>query len=152
MLRALAFLVAMAAGIPTQLPAAVIVIRNDPGGLLSERKREIEGIEARGDRVEIRGRYCSSACTAYLGLPEVCVSARTRFGFHGPASKNPKRKLKAERFEFWSAWMASRYPPKIGAWFMEEARYEPKNKGRWLTGTEIIRHGVPECEKKFPNW
>ena len=121
---------------------AVHVVGNDPGGRLRARIAEISQIRARGDRVEIRGRYCHSACTLYLGAGDVCVSPATRFGFHGPSYRAAP--IRADRFDYWSRRMASYYPPRLSRWFLARARHVRQGY-LTLTGAELIGMGVPRC-------
>lgn len=121
---------------------AVRVIGNDTGGRLRPRFEEIRRMRARGDRVEIRGRYCLSACTLYLGAGNVCVSPGTQFGFHGPGYVDAP--IRYDRFEYWSQRMAAYYPPQVSSWFMTRARYVTRGYMS-LSGAELIRMGVPGC-------
>ena len=123
-------------------PDRAVVIRNDPGGVLPARIASIASIRSSGQRVELRGRYCLSACTLYLGLPNACVSPQTRFGFHGPSMYG--RPLKSKDFERWSKVMASHYPEPLRSWFMEKARYQVTGYVN-LRGEDLIRMGVERC-------
>ena len=120
----------------------VRVIGNDSGGRLRARFAEIRQIRFRGDRIEIRGSYCMSSCTLYLGAGNVCVSPATRFGFHGPSYKH--RNIRAERFDYWSRRMATYYPPQISSWFLAQARYVTQGYLE-LSGADLIRMGVRAC-------
>lgn len=122
----------------------LLVIRDDPGGRLRPRLQLVSDLRARQSRVEFRGRYCNSSCTLLLGVEDVCVSPRTRFGFHGPHYLD--RPIPEERFEYWSQRMADAYPPRLRGWFMSTARY----KGAvpiTLTGAQLIEMGFPRCPK-----
>jgi len=64
--------------------SAELRIRNDPGGIISDRMQTFHRIRNSGERVIIDGQ-CYSACTIVLGIvpPErVCVTPRARLGFH----------------------------------------------------------------------
>lgn len=124
--------------------ADTLIIPNDPGGRIDLRQQAIQRIKQAGDRVEIRGGYCNSACTMYLGLPNMCVSASTVFGFHGPSSEYPGVPLRQANFERWSRVMAQSYPEPLKTWFMTDARYEIRGIKR-VRGRDIINMGVPEC-------
>ncbi|MCR8549476.1 hypothetical protein M4578_16725 [Salipiger sp. P9] len=121
---------------------AVRVIGNDSGGALKPRIEEVRRMRARGDRVEIRGSYCRSSCTLYLGAGDVCVSPATQFGFHGPGY--PGRPIRYDRFDYWSQRMAAHYPPELSAWFLTRARFVTAGY-MTLSGAELIRMGVPPC-------
>ena len=122
--------------------ARTLVIRNDPGGVIPARIADIATIRASGRKVELRGRYCLSACTLYLGLPNACVSPQTRFGFHGPSLYG--RPLKQKEFERWSRLMASHYPEPLRDWFMKTARFRLTGYAN-LQGDDLIRMGVERC-------
>ncbi|EEX13393.1 conserved hypothetical protein [Citreicella sp. SE45] len=122
--------------------SSVRVIGNDNGGRLKPRFAEIRALRSRGERVEIRGRYCLSACTLYLGAGNVCVDPDTRFGFHGPGY--PSQPIRRERFEYWSQRMATYYPPGVQGWFLSRARYVTSGY-LTLMGADLIRMGVSRC-------
>lgn len=119
-------------------------IGNDRGGALEERVAIIEMLRAQGTRVEIRGEHCLSACTLYLGLPDVCISARTRFGFHGPGAGLYGVALPPSQFEYWSVRMASFYPDPLRDWFMSTGRYRLMGFYQF-SGAELIGLGFTEC-------
>lgn len=120
----------------------VLVVKNDTGGMVGARVREIQALKAAGSRVQLKGKYCLSACTMYLGMQKVCVSPSTRFGFHGPSFYG--RPLAPQEFERWSRVMANHYPKELRSWFLREARYE-LNGYKNLKGSDLIRMGVPRC-------
>lgn len=120
----------------------VLIVRNDPGGVVSKRANEINQLRAQGIRVELRGEVCLSSCTMYLGLANTCVFRGTTFGFHGPSYYGAK--LSENDFEYWSQVIASHYPPRLRNWFLTTARYKISDYYR-VKGSELIRMGVPEC-------
>mgnify|MGYP000548363786 CR=1 FL=1 len=122
--------------------ARTLVIRNDPGGVIPARIADIATIRASGRKVELRGRYCLSACTLYLGLPNACVSPQTRFGFHGPSSFG--RRLVSQDFERWSNVVASHFKPELQQWFMTKARYRINGFYR-ISGRQLIQMGYASC-------
>lgn len=128
----------------TALPAETLIIGNDAGGRIDHRQQIIQRIKQAGDRVEIRGGYCNSACTMFLGLPNMCISASTVFGFHGPSSQFPGFPLQPKTFERWSRVMADHYPQPLRSWFLTDARYELEGIKR-VRGRDIIQMGVAEC-------
>ncbi|MBT0958243.1 hypothetical protein IV417_12670 [Alphaproteobacteria bacterium KMM 3653] len=118
------------------------VIMNDRGGLLENRLRELGHLRDTHAQVEIRGSICYSTCTMYLGLPDVCVSQKTKFGFHGPTSFG--RKLTPVLFENASRMIAAHYPEPLRRWYLEEGRYRTKNL-YYIRGRELIQMGVKSC-------
>lgn len=120
---------------------AALIIRNDPGGLLGARSAELRRLRASGQRVELRGS-CYSACTMYLGLPNVCIAPGARLGFHGPSWYGAD--LPPDRFEHWSQVIARNYREPLRSWFLGEARYKTRDY-IVLSGAELIRMGYPRC-------
>lgn len=120
----------------------LLVVGDDPGGRLRPRLRMVARLRASRARVELRGRFCNSACTLLLGAGDVCVAPHTRFGFHGPHYLGTM--MPAQRFEFWSARMAAVYPPRLRHWFMTTARHAGAVP-LTLTGAELIALGIPRC-------
>lgn len=122
------------------------VIHNGPGGNLL---KHIRAIDSETRPVEIRGNFCFSACTLWLGYKDVCVERKTAFTFHGPkrgfsgivlgAGMTPEDKY----FEPVTQLIAEYYPSPIDDWFLEKVRYSGDHtiKGTWL----IDSLGIPEC-------
>ena len=120
----------------------LIVVGNDRGGPIGARADEISRIRAYGERVEIRGRICYSACTMYLGAGNVCVSPDTTFGFHGPSDWG--REISSERFDHWSEVMSRHYNQPLRDWFMAEGRFRQSDIYQ-ISGREIINLGYAQC-------
>jgi hypothetical protein len=119
-----------------------LVVRNDRGGLLRERLRQIGQLRQQSRPVEIRGAVCFSTCTMFLGLPDTCISPQTTFGFHGPSSYG--RALDADTFNRASRVIASHYPAELKTWYMDKARFKIRSIYR-VKGEQIIRMGVRAC-------
>ena len=118
------------------------VVRNDRGGLVRDRLRELHDLRASGRPVEIRGRICFSTCTMLLGLPQTCIDPETVFGFHGPSRRG--RALPPEEFEYYSQVIAQYYPKPLRNWYIEEGRTRIRGIFR-IRGREIIRMGLKSC-------
>ncbi len=127
-------------------PARPYVVGMDFGGSLNDRILEINDLRESGRPVEIRGLFCLSSCTMFLGVNDACIWPGTRFGFHGPSSKGAA--LKGMHREYWETTMASFYQEPIKSWFLE--RGSKKIKGLyWFTGTQLIDYGVARaCGKR----
>jgi hypothetical protein len=121
-----------------------IVVRDDPGGDVAQRVALIEKIRRSGQLVEIRGGYCMSSCTMYLGLQNTCVVADVKFGFHGPGSSRYGIALPPNEFEYWSAVMGSYYPASLRSWYMETGRMITVGFFE-MSGRDLVRMGVSEC-------
>jgi len=125
------------------LSQSVSVIRQDSGGSVETRLRQIAQLRKAGTRIEIRGQ-CQSACTMFLGLPNACVARSSRLGFHGPQSQYYGISLPPDDFEYWSRVMADHYPQDIRAWFMDEARQTTMGLIT-ITGADAIKMGARAC-------
>ena len=119
-----------------------IIIWHDMGGGIEDRLRQMHLIGAQ--HVEIRGE-CVSACTLFLGLPDVCVWPAAQLGFHGPRTALPGIPLPRREWERVTAEMAAEYPPAIREWFMVEARYHVTDY-LVISGAQAIQMGARACE------
>ncbi|MEL7091481.1 MAG: hypothetical protein AAFN94_07080 [Pseudomonadota bacterium] len=119
-----------------------LVVRNDRGGLLLQRIRQLDNLRQQSRPVEIRGGICFSTCTMYLGLENTCVSPNTTFGFHGPSSYG--RALDPATFNRASEIIASHYPAQLRRWYMDTGRFKIRSIYR-IKGQNIIDMGVRAC-------
>ena len=116
--------------------SADIVIRNDPGGLISNHVAEFSRIRAAGERVVIDGR-CYSACTLVLGMiprERLCVTGRARLGFHAAWAYAPDGSKVASPVGNSQLW--DLYPPEVRGWIARRGGLTPKLmvlRGRELT-------------------
>jgi hypothetical protein len=85
--------------------SGALIVRNDRGGIVGNRARQIAQLDAAGRSVEIHGDICLSSCTMYLGVEDVCVNPKTRFGFHGPSYYG--QPLPPKYFDYWSEVIAA---------------------------------------------
>jgi len=120
-----------------------LIIKNDIGGRVDVRMREIERLRSEGRPVELRGEGCTSSCTMFLVLENVCVDPRTTFNFHGPSFYGIP--LSPESFEYWSKVLASYYKEPLREWYLEKARYRLMTYYP-ISGKELIRLGYRACE------
>ncbi|MGO4907917.1 hypothetical protein ACEN2J_06235 [Pseudorhodobacter sp. W20_MBD10_FR17] len=136
-------LAAFVSGIASANAVLALDIRNDMGGVVSQRMAKVEQLRAAGTRVRILGT-CVSACTLYLGLPNTCVSRTAKLGFHGPSTRLQGIPLPRQEFERVSRQMAAYYPSQIRGWFMSEARMRT---GSYYTisGAQAIAMGARPC-------
>jgi hypothetical protein len=122
------------------LPPLPIRIHNHRGGLVSRIAAEVDAAGNSGRRVEISGG-CWSSCTMYLGLPDVCVDPKAKFGFHGPSSGQFGIGVLPKTFETASRVMAAHYPEPIRSWFMREGRNVTVGF-TVMTGADLIAMGT----------
>ena len=116
------------------------VVRNDFGGEIGARAEQIEAL---GDRpVEIRGLWCLSSCTMFLGAENVCVAPHVRFGFHAPVGFWGKER--EQYFKYYSELIADHYPEPLRTWYLETGRYRTWPM-IYFSGTELIEMGVSQC-------
>ncbi len=130
------------AGTASLVPQNAVVIRDDHGGKVVTRIREIGALRRSGRDVRIVGSVCYSTCTMLIGLETACVSPETEFGFHGPSQGG--RKLDRAAFERASSIIAAHYPPVIRAWYLQTARYEIDGIHR-VSGADLIALGMRRC-------
>ena len=119
-----------------------LIVQNDRGGAIGERVIAVRQANAQHRRIELRGRICYSSCTLYLGADDLCISAQTTFGFHGPSRHG--RALPQEEFEHWSQVMAAQYSAPLRDWFLKTARHRINGYYR-LTGAQLIAMGYAAC-------
>lgn len=106
-------------------------IHRDGGGFIVEYAKEANRLARTGEPVIIDG-ICNSACTIYLGLPNTCVTPRSRLGFHS-GKGGPKRVI-----EYANKLIMEMYPPKVRAWV--------RSKGG-LTSKLIVLQGKELLER-----
>ncbi len=122
----------------------IVVIGDDPGGYIDTRLEQIRRLRQTNQPVQIRGSYCNSTCTMFIGLPNACVEPQTEFGFHGPSYSG--RRMPRAEFDHWSRIMAAHYPAQVADWFMETARKRIRGL-HTLRGDKLIRMGVARCPR-----
>ena len=122
----------------------IVVIGDDPGGYIDTRLEQIRRLRQTNQPVQIRGSYCNSTCTMFIGLPHACVEPQTEFGFHGPSYSG--RRMPRAEFDHWSRIMAAHYPAQVADWFMETARKRIRGL-HTLRGDKLIRMGVARCPR-----
>ncbi len=119
-----------------------LIVGNDRGGMVLDRLRQLRELRSSGRPVEIRGRVCFSTCTMLLGLPQVCISPKTTFGFHGPTRAG--KRMPPEDFDYVSRVIAHYYPAELKSWYIAEGRHRLMPLHR-IKGAEIIRMGIRAC-------
>jgi len=119
-----------------------MIIWHDMGGSVDERLAQMQALAY--THVEIRGT-CVSACTLFLGLPDVCVWPEAILGFHGPRTALPGIPLPRRDWERVTTQMGLEYPLALRQWFMEVARY---HTGDYLvlSGAQVIALGARACD------
>lgn len=122
----------------------IVIVENDTGGSVKQRQLIVSNYRQTHTVVEIRGRYCLSACTMYLGLMDVCVSPDTVFGFHGPSSEHFGIGLTPRAFKHWSQIMADHYPEPIRTWFLQTGRNRTVGF-HLVAGSHLIEIGAKAC-------
>lgn len=127
---------------PPMQPTIALVVGNDRGGLITDRLQQMRQLLIQSQPVEIRGDVCYSTCTMLLGLPDVCVSPQTAFGFHGPSESG--RILDTATFETASQIIAGFYPSALRDWYLSSARYQIENVTQ-RSGADLIAMGVKPC-------
>ena len=118
------------------------VVGDDRGGLITDRLQQMRQLLNHAQPVEIRGDVCFSTCMMLLGLPDVCVSPQTAFGFHGPSRFG--RELDPAVFEKASQVIAGFYPTQLRQWYLAEARFQIDSLSK-RSGADMIAMGIRPC-------
>jgi len=138
-------MVALTLATSPALAQGTMIIEDDRGGAVDARVQLIQDYKSSDVHLEIRGRFCLSACTMFLGMKNVCVSPDTVFGFHGPSSAVYGIGLASKAFEYWSHVMADHYPEPIKSWYLKDGRNRIVGFHE-ITGRGLIDLGVAECQ------
>ena len=126
-------------------PDVLRITGADFGGGLSARAAHVRSLNREGVRVEIDTPTCLSACTFYLGADDVCVTARSRFGFHGPLHEASVLlfpiPLGGEDGDYWRrAWAGLFWDmPELQAFVAEAVQ---GTRFHYITGAELIEMGM----------
>jgi hypothetical protein len=132
-LTALACIIAFLALVGLAAAVNARTVRNDPGGVISDRL--IYVVENWHEEVRVVG-FCASACTFYLAMPNACTTKKARWLFHGP--KGDSAKDEAD----WVPIIAAMYPEPIKTAFLTDYQFREVT----LRGSELIRVGaIKEC-------
>lgn len=123
---------------------AQVIVGDHPGGLLKGIAADVSDINALGLPVRIIGRYCHSACTLFLGADRVCVSPKTRFGFHRPGNKPGAAPISAAGLRAAIKMAGTHYRPGLRDWWERQGSRSRRLKE--LRGRDLIRMGYRSCE------
>lgn len=112
----------------------------DGGGNLRAYFAEVKRLNKRGAGKRIDGA-CVSACTAFLGVNNVCVTPAARLWFHAASLSG------AAPDALGSLEMLSYYPPRVRAWAIRTRALESVTFGetKVLTGEQLVLMGVAAC-------
>lgn len=116
---------------------SVRTIRNDGGGVVNDYIIRANLAVIRGDRVRIDG-WCASACTAYLGNPNTCVTPSAQFGFHGPSGGSPAENRRAAQT------LARHLPAVLRDWYLIKAAPLQGSEHLSISGKELVRIGAAQ--------
>ncbi len=116
---------------------SVRTIRNDGGGVVNEYIIRANLAVIRGDRVRIDG-WCASACTAYLGNPNTCVTPSAQFGFHGPSGGTASENRRAAQT------LALHLPAVLRDWYLTKAAPLQGSEHISISGKELVRIGAAQ--------
>lgn len=114
---------------------SVRTIRNDGGGVVNEYIIRANLAVLQGERLRIDG-WCASACTAYLGNPNTCVTPSAQFGFHGPSGGTPAENQRAAQT------LARHLPAVLHDWYLTKAAPLQGNDHIAISGKELVRIGA----------
>jgi hypothetical protein len=122
------------------LDAELVIVHDNNGGIVADFLKLRDEWTLAGAEVQISG-YCASACTLFLGVPDVCVEPGTRLMFHAPFFW-PMEGVKVYNTFMTLAFMTE-YPPAIQQWIVSKGGLGPD----WivLEGSELLDL-VPLCD------
>jgi hypothetical protein len=80
--------------------------------------------------------WCASACTAYLGNPNTCVTPSAQFGFHGPSGGTAAENRRVAQT------LARHLPPVLRDWYLTKAASLQGNAHIAISGKELVRIGA----------
>lgn len=114
----------------------------DDGGRLLAYIAEVDRLNARGEAKRLDGR-CASACTVFLGVRRVCVTARARLWFHAAHTTAPT----ATPDPFGTMKMLAYYPARVREWAIRTRALEAVqfSDDKSLTGEQLVGMGVAPC-------
>jgi hypothetical protein len=119
----------LATGAAAQAPrAGVIVLQDQPGGIIPLHKRLFEVLEASGNKIEIRG-VCPPACTlvlSYIPKERLCFHKTAQLWFHQSRwlfGGITEETIKTSRAEYDS------YPQDIHEWLEQKGGLEKMPSG-----------------------
>ncbi len=134
--------VAYIAAIGIALTDTPLVIRNNPGGLVSVFYQQLQQVEASGRSVEVRGR-CASACTMILNYSRVCVAPGASFMFHqaydAPYGLNGPHIINRQVSDL----IMSLYPARVQAWINSHGGLKPTPLV--MNAYQAWSVGIPRC-------
>jgi hypothetical protein len=112
----------------------------DGGGNLRGYFAEVKRLNAQRAGKRIDGD-CVSACTAFLGVKNVCVTPAARLWFHAASLPG------AAPDALGSLEMLSYYPPRVRAWAIRTGALESVTfrETKVLTGEQLVLMGVAAC-------
>jgi tetratricopeptide (TPR) repeat protein len=134
------------------VPPGKVVIRDGPGGLLSEANMRWVGVGQSGDEVEIRG-LCQSACTLVMSrvpAKRICFDLNGSLAFHlarDKLSKPDEMPIRWERNDSATKWLVDSYPADIRAWIDARGGYlKLPYDGHWvIRAPELWAMGYRRC-------
>jgi hypothetical protein len=114
---------------------AAVLIKDDPGGLMTQYASRFEGVRQSGEKVVIDGP-CLSACTMLLGMvprDQVCVTNHAVLGFH--AAWNYDESGRRVTSAVATKALIDIYPAPIRSWLARRGGLSPNMK--FLRGREL---------------
>lgn len=110
------------------VPAEAVVIRDEPGGLISNHVMMFQQLREQGEPVVIDGR-CYSACTLALGIipsERLCATARAELGFHASWQYKDASREEKVLSPLGNAMLMDYYPARVRAWLERKGGLTPK--------------------------
>jgi hypothetical protein len=109
----------------------VVVIRYNEGGDMIDFINERSRMQGSGKTYRIDG-FCASACAMFLSLPNVCVTPRSKLGFHRGDGL----------WEVFRDAYIVHLPPAMRGWYVANAE---TTRTVFITGSQAIALGANAC-------
>ncbi len=115
----------------------------DYGGSIFERITTFNMLKDTGVTIKIEG-VCISACTMYLGLPDVCVQDGALFGFHSSFEMDQNGGMK--KSDFGNQVLMEFYPDAVKKYVVENKLLDTINL-TLVNAKTLWSLGIRKCTK-----
>jgi hypothetical protein len=130
-------------------PVAKTIVRDDPGGVLSEYEKKWLFIAVKGGDVDVLGS-CRSACTVltgYIPKDRLCYGPESSLSFHQARKTFSGYEPHPEA----TKWLWDRYPADIRGWLVAKGGLDKlpgPGQGYWtMPASDLWQMGYRKCDQ-----